>query len=81
MKIRRGDGDEKSYRLPEGEDPHFVYIGSYSTSDIWPPAAHRRRRAVPADARRGDDPEHEPRISKKPLVVAKVRAPAARRPS
>jgi type II secretory pathway pseudopilin PulG len=39
LKIRSADGDEKSYRLPEGDDPHFVYIGSYSTSDIWPSAA------------------------------------------
>jgi type II secretory pathway pseudopilin PulG len=37
--IQRGDGAEKSYRLPDGENPHFVYIGSYSTGGIWPPEA------------------------------------------
>lgn len=36
--MRGGDGTEKTYRLPEGEAPRFVYVGSYSTSDTWPPA-------------------------------------------
>lgn len=32
------EGRETALRLPEGDAPHFVYIGSYGLSDAWPPA-------------------------------------------
>lgn len=71
LRIRRGDGSETSLRLPDGEAPHFVYVGSYSISSIWPPAAlpppapsWQTLGAVMIQSKSGDE--------EKPLVVAKI---------
>ena len=37
--FRSGAGSEKALQLPQGEAPRFVYVGSYSTGEIWPPSA------------------------------------------
>ena len=71
LTIQGGDGVQKAYRLPEGEAPRFVYIGSYSASDIWPPAAlpppapsWQTLGAVIVQAKSGEED--------RPLVTAKV---------
>lgn len=71
LTLRGGDGAEKSYRLPDGENPHFVYVGSYSASDIWPPAplpppapSWQTLGAVMIQSKEG--------TKDKPLVIAKV---------
>lgn len=39
LTIQGGDGRSTTLRLPDGQGAHFVYVGSHSTSDTWPPAA------------------------------------------
>lgn len=36
--VRDRDGQETSLKLPEGDAPKFRYLGSYRSSDVWPPA-------------------------------------------
>jgi hypothetical protein len=35
---RDASGAERALPLPKAEDPTIVYLGSYSQSDVWPPA-------------------------------------------
>jgi hypothetical protein len=36
--VRDGQGLETALRLPDGSTPRFVYIGSYNSGGVWPPA-------------------------------------------
>lgn len=64
-------GRDIRLRLPDGETPRFVYVGSYDASPIWPPApqpppapAWQSLNAVLIQSHVG--------TQEKPLVVAKV---------
>jgi hypothetical protein len=37
--VRNGQGQETTLTLPDGPGPRFVYVGSYSRGDVWPPAS------------------------------------------
>lgn len=69
--VRGADGREAQFSLPHGEAPHFVYLGSYGSSDVWPPRplpppapAWQSLNAVLVQSRVGQ--------KDKPLVVAKI---------
>lgn len=69
--IRDGRGEETRLRLPDGEAPSFRYIGSYSASDLWPPAplpppapAWQTLNAIAIVSKN--------EVGERPLVVAKI---------
>lgn len=71
LRIRKGDGTITALNLPDGDAPHFVYVGSYSSSAVWPPAplpppapSWQTLGSVLIQSRSGNE--------EKPLVVAKV---------
>jgi hypothetical protein len=71
LAVRDHNGIEASLRLPDGQEPRFVYIGSYNSSDVWPPAPL----PPPAPAWQSLDAvmiQSQVDGSEKPLAVAKV---------
>lgn len=71
LMVRDHDGRETSLRLPAGETPKLRYLGSYSESNVWPPAA------MPPPAPTWQSLDGVAIIGKvdaqeKPLAVAKV---------
>jgi hypothetical protein len=67
--IQSQSGSESKLGLPRGDQPRFVYVGSYSASDIWPPRplpapAWQSLKAVVVQSQIGG--------REKPLALAKV---------